>query len=84
MSGCGLIFLFLFLKQVDDEKSQNSMTIMRMISKSRKHDSPTPTTAEAAATCKLSATHCRSDPALLKATWSFDIVFNAVNCTMQN
>lgn len=42
MSSCGLIFLFLFLKQVDDEKSQNSMTIMRMISKAGSMTAPHP------------------------------------------
>lgn len=42
MSSCGLIFLFLFLKQVEDEKSQNSMTIMRMISKAGSMTVPHP------------------------------------------
>lgn len=42
MSSCGLIFLFLFLKQVDDEKSQNSMTIIRMISKAGSMTAPHP------------------------------------------
>lgn len=42
MSSCGLVFLFLFLKQVDDEKSQSSMTIMRMISKAGSMTAPHP------------------------------------------
>lgn len=43
MNSCGLIFLFLFLKQVDDKKtSQNSMTIMRMISKAGSMTAPHP------------------------------------------
>lgn len=42
MNSCALVFLFLFLKRVDDEKSQSSMTILRMISKAGSMTAPHP------------------------------------------
>lgn len=72
MSSCGLIFLFLFLKQVDDEKSQNSMTIMRMISKAGSMTAPHPQQQK-----QLPHTSCQGCSCTTYSHWNSDTAFSA-------